>query len=180
MLEDKLLFWKFKHGSSDALCRIYEKYKNDLLALAVSLSSNRKDAEDAVQDVFVSFAKSVNRLQLRGSLKGYLLTSVANRVRNLKRNEYKPTTVLDTEEIAAAGRNQPDRLAMSREEVQRISGVLAALPYEQQEVIILHLQSGLKFKQIADEQGVSINTIQSRYRYGLEKIRTLLNSEIEE
>jgi hypothetical protein len=33
MLEDKWLIWKFNHGSEDALRRIYEKYKNDLLAL---------------------------------------------------------------------------------------------------------------------------------------------------
>ena len=34
MLEDKMLLWKMKHGSSDALQRIYEKYKSDLFALA--------------------------------------------------------------------------------------------------------------------------------------------------
>ncbi len=179
MIEDKLLFWKLKHGSADALCQIYEKYKNDLYALAISLSNNKKDAEDAVHDVFVSFAQSVNKIKITSSLKNYLLTSVANRVRNLRRNEHKPTTDSDALEIAAESHNQPDKLAMSKEEMQQISDALAELPDEQQEVIILHLQSGLKFKQIADAQQVSINTIQSRYRYGLDKLRAVLNSEIE-
>ena len=48
MLEDKVLIWKFKCGSSDALCRIYEKYKKDLLRLAAILSNNVSDAEDIV------------------------------------------------------------------------------------------------------------------------------------
>jgi hypothetical protein len=37
MMEDRLLIWKFKRGSPDALRRIYEKYKNDLLKLATNL-----------------------------------------------------------------------------------------------------------------------------------------------
>ena len=78
MLEDKLLVWKFKNGSRDALQRIYEKYKNDLLALAIALSNDKSTAEDVVHDVFVSFVQSVDEFKLTGSLKGYLLTCVAN------------------------------------------------------------------------------------------------------
>ena len=37
MLEDRWLVWKFKRGGKDAFCRIYEKYRDDLLRLAVSL-----------------------------------------------------------------------------------------------------------------------------------------------
>ena len=85
MLEDKLLIWKFKHGSDDALRRIYEKYKDDLLALAISLSNDVSLGEDVVHDVFVSFAQMGTRLELRGSLKSYLSTCIANRVRGLRR-----------------------------------------------------------------------------------------------
>jgi RNA polymerase sigma factor (sigma-70 family) len=56
---------------------------------------------------------------------------------------------------------------------------MAELPYQQREVIILHFQGGMRFKAIAKSQDVSINTIQSRYRYGLDKLRSLLNSEVE-
>ena len=55
---------------------------------------------------------------------------------------------------------------------------MAKLPYEQKEVVILRIQGEVKFKEIAKLQDVSIKTIQSRYRYGLEKIRTILNSEM--
>jgi DNA-directed RNA polymerase specialized sigma24 family protein len=54
------------------------------------------------------------------------------------------------------------------------------LPYEQKEALILHLQGGLMFKQIARLQQVSTNTAWSRYRYALKKLRLQLNSEMME
>ena len=54
MLEDKLLIWKFNRGNKEALQRIYEKYKDDLVTLAAALLHNVSAAEDAVHDVFVS------------------------------------------------------------------------------------------------------------------------------
>jgi RNA polymerase sigma-70 factor (ECF subfamily) len=53
------------------------------------------------------------------------------------------------------------------------------LPYEQREVFILHVQGDMTFQQIAEQIGASINTVQSRYRYGIEKLRSLLNTECE-
>ncbi len=49
MLEDKLLVWKFKGGNWDALSRIYDKYREDLLRLAISLLNNISSAEDIGQ-----------------------------------------------------------------------------------------------------------------------------------
>ena len=99
MQEDKLLVRKLKHGDGEALHRIYEKYKNELLALSVALSGDRTLAEDVVHDVFVSFAEFAGRLQLRGSLKSYLSSCVANRVRSLARAEH----------ARSAAANQPGR-----------------------------------------------------------------------
>ena len=61
MIEDKLLIWRFKCGSAGALCRIYKKYKNNLLKLATALLNETTVAEDVVQDVFVSFAQSAEK-----------------------------------------------------------------------------------------------------------------------
>ena len=178
MLEDKWLIWKLKHGDSNALRLIYEKYKDDLLALATVLSNDKMSAEDIVHDVFVAFAQLVDKLQLKENLKSYLSTSVANRVRNSRRKKAKLTLDLDCLEIAASAFNQPDKLAMSSEEFKKISSALLELPYQQREVIILHLQSGLKFKEIANAQHISVNTIQSQYRYGISKLRSILNGEV--
>ena len=55
---------------------------------------------------------------------------------------------------------------------------MAKLPYQQREVVILHLRAGMKFKPIASIQGVSVNTVRGRYRYGLDKLRSLLDGEL--
>jgi RNA polymerase sigma-70 factor (ECF subfamily) len=177
MLEDRLLVWKLKCGNKDALRRIYEKYKDDLLALAITLMSDKTSAEDVVHDVFVSFAELAGNLQLKTNLKGYLLTSIANRVRNLKIRQQRSAVLNQVDAIEVIS-DMPDKLAISAEESERISDAMLVLPYEQREVIILHLHSGLNFKAIADSQGVSINTVQSRYRYGLNKLQIILNGEV--
>ncbi len=180
MLEDKLLIWKFKCGSSDALCSIYQKYKKDLLKLAVILLNNISDAEDIVHDVFVEFAQSAEKLKLRGNLKSFLLTCVANRVRNRNRaNKLRQTTGLDKAETIISDSKRPEELIICSEELRRWSDALAQLPYEQREVVILHLRAGMRFRQIAKLQGISVNTIKGRYRYGLDKLRTILNGEME-
>ncbi len=178
MVEDRLLVWRYRRGSRDALCRIYEKYKNNLLALAVSLSNDVSLGEDVVHDVFVSFAQSAARLQLRGSLKSYLSKCVANRVGRLKRAESLRAGGRAEADVVRRHPSGPDESAMSAEALHRVGDALAQLPYEQREVILLHLHSGLTFREIAGSQKMSINTIQSRYRYGLQKLKSILNSEV--
>jgi len=180
MLEDRLLVWKLKRGQTGALQPIYEKYKNDLLALAIALSNDRATAEDVVHDVFVSFAEFAGQLRLRGSLRSYLLTCVVNRVRNLSKTKHRQTLQLTEAETIISDEQTPAQSAASAENKQRIKSAMAQLPYEQREVIILHLMSDMRFRAIAETQGISISTVQSRSRYGLDKLRTLLDSEVKE
>ena len=180
MIEDKLLIWRFKYGDRAALARIYEKYKTDLLRIATGLSNDTSIAEDIVHDVFVTFAQSSDKLKLSGNLKGYLATSVVNRVRNVNRAGRRQQAVsVDETENLMPDSNVPERWIIHNEELYRLNNAMSQLPYQQREVIIMHLQGGMKFKTIAKSQNLSINTVQSRYRYGLDKLRSLLNSEVE-
>jgi RNA polymerase sigma factor (sigma-70 family) len=180
MLEDKVLIWRFKRGSSEALCRIYQQYRKDLLKLAVALLHDAGDAEDVVHDVFVSVAQAPQRLRLSGSLKGYLLTCVANRARNKNRvYQRRQTVALDDAESAVSDTQTPEQWITCSEELKRWSDILARLPYEQRETVLLHLRAEMKFRQIARLQGVSVNTAKGRYRYALAKLRSILNGELE-
>ena len=58
-----------------------------------------------------------------------------------------------------------------------LRNALTQLPYEQREVLLLRSHSDMRFAAIAAAQGVSINTVQGRYRYAVEKLRSLLASE---
>ena len=179
MWQDIQLVWKFKHGSEEAFCRIYEKYNKDMLGLAIALSNNKSFAEDVVHDVFVSFAESAKRIELRSNLRSYLLACVANHLRNLQRLKPHQTILKEVIENTSSQSDRPDNIVMAEEISQRINNAIANLTYEQKEVVIMHLQGELKFKEIAKAQGVSIGTVQSRYLYGLRKLSSLLDGEME-
>jgi RNA polymerase sigma-70 factor (ECF subfamily) len=180
MIEDKLLVWKFKHGSNDALCRIYEKYKDNLLRLASGLLNDGISAEDIVHDCFVVFAQSAEKVKLSGNLKSYLATSVANRARNWNRSKKRQKTANPSEtESAVSNTKRPEQWIIENERLKQLNNALAQLPYEQREAISMHLQGGMKFKEIARSQDVPTSTIQSRYRYGLDRLRSILDSEVE-
>ncbi|MHC4745331.1 MAG: RNA polymerase sigma factor [Planctomycetota bacterium] len=180
MLEDRLLLWRFKLGSREAFRLIYDKYVGDLLTLATNLLGDTSSAEDAVQDVFTSFAKSVGEFRLRGSLKGYLATCVANRARDyMRRAKSRQNIAAKKTDRAAPDTAGPLQSAIHSEQLEKLSSAIARLPYEQRETLLLRLQADLRFRQIARLQKTAITTVQSRYRYGLDKLRSMLNGEVE-
>jgi RNA polymerase sigma-70 factor (ECF subfamily) len=180
MIEDKLLIWKFKRGSGDALSRIYQKYKDSLLRVASGLLNDSAAAEDIVHDCFVSLAQSAEKLRVNGNLKSYLATSAANRARNWSSaKRRRETTGINDADSATADSKRPEQWIIANERLNTVNNALARIPYEQREAVILHLQGEMKFKEIAKLQSVSINTVLSRYRYGLDKLRSILDTEAE-
>ena len=180
MIEDKLLILRFKQGRHEALRQIYDKYKVELLRLAVVLIGDVNAAEDMVHDVFVKFARSAKHIKLTGSLKNYLVTSVINRVRNhLRDSKRHRETVLDGAELLASSRRGPRQWAVLGEQLTLLSKALQELPYEQREVICFRMEMDMTFRQIATRQDASVNTVKGRYRYGMTKLRSLLNGEVE-
>jgi RNA polymerase sigma-70 factor (ECF subfamily) len=179
-VKDKWLIWKFKLGNTDALRAIYEKYKNDLLKLAVALTSDVSAAEDAGQDVFLNFAQTAEKIRLAGNLKTYLATCVANRIRNTVRDRQRHETAdIRNADSDAVDEQRPGRWAILSEELGMLSKAMAQVPYEQREVIGLYMQGDMTFGQIAKMQNASINTIQGRYRYGMDKLRSVLNGQVQ-
>jgi RNA polymerase sigma-70 factor (ECF subfamily) len=178
MLEDEWLKWKLRRGSREALARVYEKYIDAMLTLAMGLLGRRAAAEDVVQDVFLSFARSAKDLRARGSLRSYLATCVLNRVRDSRRQRQRQAR-RDAGLGAPAEAPSPDRAAILVEQAAWLNQAVAELPDEQREVVLLRLKANLKFRDIARLQQTSINTVLGRYRYGLDRLRSQLNGEVE-
>jgi RNA polymerase sigma factor (sigma-70 family) len=176
--EDKCLLWGVKHGDKDALRQIYVKYKDKLLTIAVYLLNDSCAAEDVLHDVFVSFAQNAADLQLRSSLKSYLITCVLNNVRDRFRKAKHCTVGLKEPIPISSDSYNPQQAAMFSEESQLLANALIKLPLEQRETLLLHLSGGFKFKEIARMQELPISTVQARYKYGLDKLRVLLNGEL--
>ena len=179
-MEDKLLIWKFKRGSTEAFCRIYDKYKNYLLKISAGLVNDKSVAEDVVHDVVVVLAQSAESIKLTGNLKSFLATCVANRARNVNNHgRLRAAGDLDQAESVISTSPRPEQWVVRNEQFDRLNNALSQLSYAQREVITLHLHGSMKFKAIAKLQQTSINTVQSRYRYGIDKLRSLLDSEVE-
>jgi RNA polymerase sigma-70 factor (ECF subfamily) len=178
-MEDQLLVFQCKRGSREALTRIYEKYKADLLLLAMGLLNDKSAAEDVVHDVFLSFVRSLDGFRLTGSLKGYLLTCAANHARNW--NKAERVRLRGAEHIGSSVSQSIDGPADAlacNEHLQLLSGALAELPFEQREALMLHMHGQMTFQAIARARRISTNTAKSRYRYGIDKLRSILNGRI--
>jgi RNA polymerase sigma-70 factor (ECF subfamily) len=177
MLEDlRLVAWA-KRGDRRALRRIYKKYGDSLLTTAVALVGDMAAAEDILHDVFIAFAEGISDFELTGSLKGYLAKCVANRARNVLQASARQKALLGNLEMPGSFR--PEEMVSADEEAKRLTKALNELASEQREVIILHLRVELTMGQISRLQGVSVNTVKGRYRYGLEKLRSILNGQVE-
>jgi len=176
VLEDRILVRRFNAGDTQALRRIYEKYKPDLFRVAGALLHDPATVEDVVHDAFVGFASQVGRFELKGSLKGYLAICVANRARNVGRQDRQRGL-----QDRPAPEQPPDasELASDGELHQMVRATLANLAPEQHQAIILHVVGALRFREIARQTGESVNTVKSRYRYGIARLRSLLNGQVE-
>jgi RNA polymerase sigma-70 factor (ECF subfamily) len=189
-MEDTLLVFQSRRGSREALTRIYEKYKADLLLLAMGLLNDKAAAEDIVHDVFLSFVRRLDGFRLTGSLKGFLLTCTANHARNWNKAQRVRMRAggggsgLCVEDVPSSNRGQDARDTLEsvvcNEELELLSGALAELPFEQREIVMLHLHGQMTFRAIAKAMQISTNTAKSRYRYGMDKLRVTLNGEVTE
>jgi RNA polymerase sigma-70 factor, ECF subfamily len=175
MFEDRLLIFRVKHGDAGALVRIYDKYAGALIALAYKLVHNSAVAEDLLHDVFLDFVEGIQQFRLTGSLKAFLACCVANRAKDWLRSSDRHTQrSIEMDSLRSIVRT-PEQVAIADESASQINEALDQLPIEQREVVLLHLLGGLTFREIASQQSISINTVQGRYRYGIQRLRNLFS-----
>jgi RNA polymerase sigma-70 factor, ECF subfamily len=174
MFEDRQLVNKVKNGDKNALCRIYQKYGDSLLTMAAVIVRDRGLAEDILHDVFLMFVKDIDNFVLTGKLKHYLARCVVNRAVDLSRSRKNHMVHLDNLDPVNTEAPLPHQIAEEQEELRKLDDALSQLPDEQRQVIMMHIHGQMGYRQIASCQGVSINTIQGRYRYGMKKLKTLL------
>jgi RNA polymerase sigma-70 factor (ECF subfamily) len=163
----------------DEFRTLVDAYSDRLVGYAFRRVGNLQDAEDVVQDVFVStYRLAPSR---RGELRvgPYLYRSVANActdlLRKRKRSAVAREEIGGQEPIGTCP--EPTELALAAEELRRAESLLARLPEAQAEVVRLRVFDELRLGEIADVVGCSVNTVCSRLRYGFRKLRRLVPEE---
>ena len=153
------------------LQHIFDKYAKNLCLYALNYLETEADAEDIVQDVLLRLFHSDCNLDRIDDVERYLWRAIANRCCDYHRHRRNAT--LPTERAAALADDSGDQEL--REEYERIAGLLATLPEEQAEVIRLKTSDSLTFARIAELTGSTEATVKSRFRYGIGKLRKLIN-----
>ncbi len=150
---------------------IWDRYARDLFAFLQATLCSRHDAEDVLQAVFVRIVTKRQRLAKADCLGAYVFRIARNEVADFLRKRQRKQdndAQIDSWLTAVDGSENATELA---EELQR---ALAQLPEAQKEIVVLRVYRNKTFREIAEMLGLSLNTVASRYRYGLEKLRTRL------
>lgn len=161
------------HGVS-ALSGLFDLTATRLVRLAVTITRNQHDAEDAVQLALVRVAEQPRRLSEADEPWHYLLRMVRNQALVILRKR-KPSVPLDSlmDLRTVTGVDQAEQA----ETFHAVWVALRALPAQQSEVVVLKVWEGMTFEQIGTVLDISPSTAASRYRYALAKLSQRLASE---
>ena len=177
-LADEDLMQYVRKGDPRAFELLYERHSGVAFSLAYRMTGKRAQAEDVVQEAFLSIWRSGARYErTRGSVRTWVLGIVHNRaIDSLRR-----TTVHDKRRASDEGieerfeaRERTDVEVARREEATTVRTAMDTLPAEQLKVIELAYFGGFSHSEIADMLGQPIGTVKGRMRLGLEKMRGAL------
>ena len=143
--------------------------------LTIKLGSAR-DAEDVLQEVFFRLVKYSTRLRFVRNLRVFVFRVARNEAERFLRSKIQEEKLARQPELLTEVLRQ-SYLGPDESSERFISEALAKVPNDQREVIVLKIFEGMTFNEIADISAESSNTIASRYRYGIEKMRIFLEEK---
>src|SRR5258705_6543101 len=156
-----------------------------------------RDAEDILQDVFYELVEANRLLMPIEHVTGWLFRVARNRITDLFRKK-RPERFSDALGSGEPGEHDEDGVQLQLEDLlpspdagpealyarsvllDELELAVDELPVEQREVFVAHELEGRSFKEIAGETGVSVNTLLSRKRYAVLRLRQRLQSIYDE
>lgn len=190
-MDERKWIHSIQNGNKQYLQDIAEKYYDDIFRFCAFQTGSREDACDMAQETFLRFIRYVESYRDR-NLKGYLLTIAANVCRDFLAAKAKETSLLaapgleglDGDENVLKGYPEeavdmqtPERQAVDIDRNARLFAALSVLPAMQREAVLLYYISELKYREIARMTGVSVSTVKSRVRQGVDKLQAALRKE---
>lgn len=173
---DDKLFDLLKSGDDLAFAEIYNRYWNRMLTVAVNKIGNLADAEEIVQDIFISVWKRRKTLELSSTFNNYFAVAVKYQVIKLLSKRSNQKKYIDT--IS----NKHSLLDNSTQELldfealkKQLSALVADLPEKCQLVYKLSRDEGMSQKQIATELGVAEKTVEAHLGKAIKLLRKNLH-----
>ena len=172
--DDGVLMAQVSDGSVDAFEQLYDRYRDRAYRIALSVCRDERNAQDAVQDAFLSVWKGRASYDAqRGTVAAWVLTLVRYRAIDLERrttNHSSRRANQDRLDGIPAPDDASDQ-AIKSAEAEQLRASLARLPDAQQEVIALAYYGELSHTEIAIQLGLPAGTVKGRMRLGLDKLR---------
>lgn len=182
---DQLLLRSFIGGDESAITTLIERHRKKVYNYILMLVKDPQTADDLFQETFIKVISSLRagRYSENGKFISWVLRIAHNQVidhfraqkQNRQLNEAEAGyDVLGT--LRLAERTVEDEIVCEQiaSDVRRM---VELLPDEQREVVMMRYYSGLSFKEIAEQTGVSINTALGRMRYALINLRKMIKEK---
>ncbi len=149
--------------------------------------ANEADVEDLLQEVFFELVQANRLLKPIDYVTGWLFRVARNRItdsfRKKKPDSFTDAAVegedgelFDLEDLLPSPDAGPEALYARSVLLDELKAALAELPAEQREVFVAHELEGRSFKELSAESGVSVNTLLSRKRYAVLRLRERLQN----
>lgn len=166
-------------GDENALAALYDQYCRLVYSIALGILKDSGEAEDMVQDVFLTVYRSANtKIAGKGTVRGWIVSisynSSLNRWYHLRSRRFFKQESLDT----IAGRKLsifPDHVALL-ELKQRLGPALALLSPAQQETLRLYFYEGCVLREIAERMKEPFPNIRNHFYRGLAKMRSAIRT----
>lgn len=165
---DEALMLAYQAGHAAAFDQLYRRHKDGLFRFVLRSVPERAQAEEIFQDAWMSVIRARERYKPSARFGTWLYQIAHNRMVDLWRRQ-RPQTELD-DELAddAAG---PEQIVTREDGARRLLALIAALPAEQRVAVLLHEEREMTLDEIAAVTGSGRETIKSRLRYALDKLR---------
>jgi len=154
--------------------QIYREHRQGLFSLALSITRCPDLAEDAVHDAVTRLWRS--SVEPSGDRVAYVFASVRNAALEVARRRRRSTQL--GESVFEAHGPDPATSAVDAERRQLARRAVDALPIRQRQVVVLRLYVGLTFRQIAETIGEPLQTVASRYRRALQRIKDRIEKQV--
>src|SRR5450759_824412 len=168
-----------KQGDIAAFETLYKKYYIFLCLIAEHIVRNPSDAEEIVTDVFVKIWNIREKINITASIKAYLVKAVHNTSINfLERNKIsnKLTDSLDNSDykLLAWDSDYPLGQLYEKEIMDILNHGIAMLPDACRQIFVLSRNEDMKYSDIADKLGISVNTVKTQMKIALARLRETL------
>ncbi|MDH6517745.1 RNA polymerase sigma-70 factor (ECF subfamily) [Streptomyces sp. SAI-208] len=161
--DDALLAIRAAEGDEDAFAVLVQRHAPALIRLATSLLGAAAEAEDAVQDAFLSAWRRLPEFQGRAAFGTWMYRIVTNRCLNVLRARRPVAPLEAADEVPAAEHTvSPARITEGRDAVRELREALDLLSAEQRACWVLRELDGRSYEFVAEAVGISQEAVRAR------------------